>query len=306
MNRFNHWRDLAEVYLRAGDFDTGLAMFTRVLRADPSDIWTYNILLDKGLYIVAQHDPERLQEQLANQRRQAAEKLSAGGDRTDEVRAEVLTEFRTALSLSPGKPRHEDEPMPYLPPMDRLLALGVERDDAVYEKIMDQGLVLFDNDLHIRPADDPAHHAPAHAVALLRSLRERADLDELSLWLSRADGDWYTLLRSLRERADLDELSLWLSRADGDWYTLLLSEHCGKIGGYTLDDELEALAADMSYNVYVRESAVNALIERVTRQPALRRRVVEFLHMGESSNSYTCCSIALRPRRRARKYSSVS
>ncbi len=275
MNRFNHWRDLAEVYLRAGDFDTGLAMFTRVLRADPSDIWTYNILgfelsdaglhqlaieaLDKGLYIVAQHDPERLQEQLANQRRQAAEKLSAGGDRTDEVRAEVLTEFRTALSLSPGKPRHEDEPMPYLPPMDRLLALGVERDDAVYEKIMDQGLVLipelirmaFDNDLHIRPADDPAHHAPAHAVALLRSLRERADLDELSLWLSRADGDWYTLL---------------------------LSEHCGKIGGYTTD-ELEALAADMSYNVYVRESAVNALIERVTRQPALRGRVVEFLHM---------------------------
>lgn len=84
LNRMNNWRDLAEVYLAAGDhstssgrrLDTGLRMLTRILQADPRDIWTYSGLaftlpwaglyrsaievLDKALRLIERSDPEGL------------------------------------------------------------------------------------------------------------------------------------------------------------------------------------------------------------------------------------------------------
>ncbi len=283
LNQMNNWRDLAEVYLVAGGFDTGLRMFTRILRADPRDIWTYNGLgftlpwaglyqlaievLDKALRLIERSDPEGLKDQLTRQRSAVAEKQAREPDRIDEVDPVVLAEFRDALELA-GKRKAgrltmrqarfgEVEAPPYQSPTTQLLSLGPERDEAVYAEILDQGKVLipeliwmaFDPELHAKPATDPAHYAPDHAI---------------------------TLLRELREEAELSELAPWLDNADGDWYIELLSEHCGKVGGYTTN-RLEALAADTTYQLYVRTSAASALAERSKRVPAERGRIIELM-----------------------------
>jgi tetratricopeptide (TPR) repeat protein len=44
LNCTNHVRELAETYLEAGDLDTALALFTRLVQASPRDIWNYNAL----------------------------------------------------------------------------------------------------------------------------------------------------------------------------------------------------------------------------------------------------------------------
>jgi tetratricopeptide (TPR) repeat protein len=281
LNRVGNWRDLAEIYLAAGDLDTALAMFTRILQTDPGDIWTYNILgfelpdaglyhlaveaLDKGLQLIKRDDPERLRDQLTRQRREVMSEQARRKDRMDEVDPKVLAGFRGALALS-GKAtplsirqtRHDEaEALPYLPPIKQLLSLGAARDETVYTEILESGKVLvpeliriaFDPELHERPADDPAHHAPGHAIALLRALRKEAKLDQLAEWLDQADGDWYTEL---------------------------LTTRCGKIGGYTTS-QLEALAADTDYNVYVRVSAIGGLIERARQVPEQGEQIVEFM-----------------------------
>ncbi|MBC8449043.1 MAG: DUF1186 domain-containing protein [Chloroflexi bacterium] len=283
LNRVSTWRDLGAVYLAAGDLDTALAMFTRVLQTEPGDIWTYNILgfelpraglydlaveaLDEGLQIIKRSDPHKLRDQLTHQRQEVVDEQARSEDRMSEVDPNVLAGFRGALAL-PGtgmttrlhirQTRYvEVEPLPYLPPIKQLLSLGSAGDDAVYAEILEQGKVLvpelirmaFDPQLHQRPADDPAHHAPAHAIALLRALRKEAELDQLAQWLDQADGDWYTEL---------------------------LSTRCGKIGGYTTS-QLEALSADTDYSVYVRSGASGALVERANRVPEQRERIIEFM-----------------------------
>ena len=283
LNRMGNWRDLGAIYLEAGDLDTALAMFARVLQADPGDIWTYNILgfelpdaglyhlaveaLDKGLQLIKRNDPHKLRDQLTRQRREVVDEQARRKERASEVDPKVLAGFRGASAL-PGKgkttPLHirqtryvEVEPLPYLPPIKQLLSLGEAGDDAVHAEILKPGKALvpelirmaFDPQLHQRPADDPAHHAPGHAIALLRALREEAKLDQLAQWLDQADGDWYTEL---------------------------LSTHCGKIGGYTTS-QLEALSADTEYNVYVRSGASSALAERANRVPEQRERITEFM-----------------------------
>jgi tetratricopeptide (TPR) repeat protein len=283
LNRVGNWRDLAEIYLAAGDLDTALAMFTRILQTDPGDIWTYNILgfelpraglyhlaveaLDKGLQLIKRNDPERLRDQLMRQRREVVDEQARRKDRTDEVDPEVLAEFRGALAL-PGEgkvtppsirrtPYGEVRVRPYLPPIKHLLSLGAARDDAVYSEILEPGKALvpelirmaFDPQLHERPADDPTHHAPGHAIALLRALRKEAKLDQLAEWLDQADGDWYAEL---------------------------LTTRCGKIGGYTTS-QLEALAADTDYNVYARVSAIGGLTERARQSPGQGEQIVKFM-----------------------------
>lgn len=42
-------RDLAETYLGVGELDQGLAMFAALLRNDPADIWTYNVITLPGI-----------------------------------------------------------------------------------------------------------------------------------------------------------------------------------------------------------------------------------------------------------------
>ncbi|MDI6769105.1 MAG: DUF1186 domain-containing protein [Anaerolineales bacterium] len=273
LNRSSHVRELAETYLQAGDLDTGLALFTHLARANPGDIWNYNSLgcfalpwaglprlalevLDYALALVAKNDPERLKKQLTDQRRKIEEKLSSTPDRTGDVSPDVLAEFRAAL-LPPALPRRErstrhEYAAPYLPPITRLLDAGPAGDATLEAEILAQGKVLIPE--LIRLAFDeqlPADGAPAHAVRLLRQLRDA-------------------------QAAELGELSAWLDRANGDWRNELLTRRYAKIGGFTTS-ELEAIVADAQSDTFTRISALEGLAERVERLPALRERVVAFM-----------------------------
>lgn len=282
MNRFNRWRDLADTYLGTGDLQAGLAMYARILQADPSDIWTYNTLsmelrfaglaalevevLDRALTMVRRSDPEDLSAQLQRFHDEASQKLRDGADNLERIPVAILADFRSALALADGEPQKlagleregygEIISQPYLPPVERLLALGQAEDAALFAEIAERGKVLapelirmaFDPNLHEAAEDEPGRFAPAHAVALLRRLRASVALDELSLWLDRADGDWY--------------------------HELLVSSW-GKIGGYS-NAELQKSAANTDYSPDVRASAITALVERANRFPEQRDSVNAF------------------------------
>jgi len=260
-------RTLAETYLLAGEPDTGLALFARRLQAAPTDIWAYNVLgltlpdvglsrlavevLERGLQWVARHDQENLKDQLTRMRREVAE--AATDDRSGGVSPAVLAEFRAALALAlTAEPGAGDEPELYLPPVAQLLALGPERDESLYAAIRAQGKVLTPELIRLAFDTDPqANFGPAHAVTLLRELRDT-------------------------QAAELAELSTWLDQAQSEGWQDLLTEHCGKIGGYTTS-ELEAIASDTGYGTFIRVAVSNALVERAQRQPAQREAVVAFM-----------------------------
>jgi tetratricopeptide (TPR) repeat protein len=107
-------RDLAETYLWVDELDQGLAMFTGLLRNDPADIWTYNVialifdrfgLADLGIeatrrgleLIEFTGDPERLHDQFVD----SLEDLQQSGKRgrESEIDSNVLADFRAALAL---------------------------------------------------------------------------------------------------------------------------------------------------------------------------------------------------------------
>ncbi|MDY7079750.1 MAG: DUF1186 domain-containing protein [Chloroflexota bacterium] len=272
LNRAGSCRDLAETYLAAGDLNTGLALFTRLAQASPTDVWNHNALgfalpraglprlalevLDYALALIARNDPEQLKGQLTAQRRRTAETSASTPDRTDDLSPAVLAEFRAALlppqPARPARSARREEAAPYLPPIAQLLTASPAGDAALEAEIQAQGKALvpelvrlaFDREL-------PADGAPARAVALLRALRDA-------------------------QAAELSELSAWLDRATGDWRTELLTRHCGKVGGYTTP-ELEAIAADAQYSVYSRTSATGSLVERAGQLPAQRERIVAFM-----------------------------
>jgi tetratricopeptide (TPR) repeat protein len=203
--------------------------------------------------LVARHDEENLKDQLTQLRREAAEATTA--DRSGEVSPIVLAEFRAALALAlTAEPRADDEPESYLPPVAQLLALGPERDVSLYAAIGAQGKVLIPELIRLAFDTDPqTNFAPTHAVALLRELRDV-------------------------HAAELGELSAWLDRAQSEGWQDLLTEHCGKIGGYTTS-ELEAIVSDTGYGAYIRIAASNALVERAQQQPAQRDAVVAFMQI---------------------------
>lgn len=262
--RANHIRDIAETYLDAGDFDTGLTLMTRRLQTAPGDIWTYNSLgitlprvglnglaleaLDRALALTAQEDPENIRDQLEDLHQSTLDKADDSESHVGEIDPAILASFRAALQLPVPEQKEEDAPEPYLPPVDRLIELGSEPNESRYAEILVQGKALAP-DL-IRMAFDESlweTAVPVHAVALLRRLQ--ADMPELT------------------------SLTPWLERADGDWPAELLTERMGKVGGYTTP-ELEAFAADTSYYLYVRSTAAEALIERVKKFPDQRERVI--------------------------------
>jgi tetratricopeptide (TPR) repeat protein len=272
LNRANYVRELAENYLRAGDLDTGLTLFTRLVQASPGDIWNYNSLgfelpqaglpglalevLDHVLAIIAKNDPEHLNKQLTDQRGEVVRMLAVTPGQSGEISPEILSDFRSAL-FPPVPPkqrksnRHE-EALPYLPPITRLLTVGPAGDAALDSEILAQSKVVIP-DL-IRMAFDeelPAHGAPTHAVRLLRQIRDE-------------------------KAAELGELSAWLDRASGNWRDELLTQHFAKIGGYTTS-ELEAIVQDVQANISTRINALEGLSERVERLPAIRQHFVAFI-----------------------------
>jgi tetratricopeptide (TPR) repeat protein len=262
-NRANLYRDIGEIYMQAGQLDIGLAILTRCLEADPADTWNYNSLaftlldvewaelalevLDRALELVAKDDPEKLQGQLSELQEEASEQVIREEGRQAEVTPAVLARLRAAMQLSSDHPEDQDV---YLPPVDGLIILEEGDAEAMYETVMAQGEILapelirlaFDEKLRDMPAS-------GHAVTILRRL-------------------------SAERAVELGELASWLERAEGDWPRELLTEQAGKIGGYRTG-ELEAIAADTTYDLYVRSAIANALVERAQKCPEQRERIVE-------------------------------
>ena len=273
MNRANHVRDLAETYLRAGDLDTGLALFTRLAQASPGDIWNYNALgfalpraglpglamevLDRALILTSKNDPEQLKKQLAKQRGEVETELKNTPDRTGEVRADILADFRAAL-LTPVLPKKrktsydDEDAAPYLPPITQLLSQAAADDEMLEAEILADGKVLIPELIRLAYDEEfPVEGAPARAVGILRKLCDA-------------------------KAAELGELSTWLDQASGDWRNELLAEHFGKIGGCSTA-ELETILADVKAEISIRINASEALEERVNRLPDLRERYIAFI-----------------------------
>jgi len=118
----SYYRDLAELYLRFGDFNTALRLATRLWEMDPSDIWISNAIafpLDEF-------------GQLESGLQEAKENAAQGTDRTDEVDPDVLNNFRAALQLKPSASDGFDG---YLPPVSQLIDLADQDPQAIYAEI---------------------------------------------------------------------------------------------------------------------------------------------------------------------------
>jgi tetratricopeptide (TPR) repeat protein len=106
--------DLAETHLWLDDLDRGLAILTALLRNDPSDIWTYNVMAltfdrfgladlgmdvtQRGLKLIeATDDLEGLHDQFT----ESLDRLRESAQRGREVKVSpsVLADFRAALAL---------------------------------------------------------------------------------------------------------------------------------------------------------------------------------------------------------------
>jgi len=267
LNRANLRRDLADIYLQAGNFDVGLALYTQLISGDPGDIWLYNGLglelpdvdlnslaleaLDKGLELVAQKDPHQLKTQPLRLREDAVNLTQSTPDRVAEIRPEVLLNLRAALRLPAKIQEGDDSFTPYPPAVNRLAELGADHQEAVYAETLALGRPLIP--ALIQLAYDPEEETGAfHAVAVLRALLT-AYPEELAL------------------------LAPWLEQAEGDWQNELLSSTMGKVGGFSTGD-LRRIAADTHENQDIRISAVTALKELTQHLPALRPATISFFH----------------------------
>jgi tetratricopeptide (TPR) repeat protein len=113
-NAANLLQGLAETYLGIGDLDSGLRILTAMVRNDPADIWTYNLMAltfdrfglteigaeatRRGLELLeARGDPERLRGQLEECLDRIARSERCG--READVSPAVLADLRAALNL---------------------------------------------------------------------------------------------------------------------------------------------------------------------------------------------------------------
>jgi tetratricopeptide (TPR) repeat protein len=113
--------DLAETHLWLGELDQGLEILTALLRNDPANIWTYNLmaitfdhfgLVDVGMeatrrgldVLEATGDPEGLRDQL--HRSLDDLRQSENRDREANVAPSLLADFRAALALDLGAGLH--------------------------------------------------------------------------------------------------------------------------------------------------------------------------------------------------------
>lgn len=270
----HHQQELAETYLRAGDLNTGLAIFARLLRRDPTNVWTPNILalglqslnlpgliveiMTRGqeiLPLASDDEQSDLEEQFRDFLEKARSEAKAGPDSLDAIEPDVLAELRAALQIDPTLPVDRKS---YPALLDRLTqddipAVGGPDPElaALYESILGQAKLLADE--LIRMAFDEnlsGTPAPDHAVELLRRINDEGT-------------------------AALAELNEWLRRADPGWQDLLL-ERFGVFWPYTTD-ELMRWCEDLSVAEGIRWNAANGLVERANDFPEERGRIVEFM-----------------------------
>ena len=265
------WRDLADDYLWASDFNSGVGIYTRIIKRFPGDIWNYNNLglvlgemglnelavavLERALARVAKGDPEQLRKQIKDGLQAAQANLAEGKDRSVEVDPETAAALRAALALPDGEEDPDQvEELAHLAPLDRLLTLDRQGDPALDAEILRQGRVLVPELIHLGMDFDLLDESlgPWHAARLLNVLRAgpAPELENLANWLDRTAAE--------------------------DWQPWISAGSFGKIGGFTFA-ELEAIVRDPLYGDVTRETVLTELVERVEQQPELRPRVVDLL-----------------------------
>lgn len=270
LNLLDSWRDLAKAYLLAGEINSGLGIFTRLITRHPGDIWNYNTLgltlphigqnrlaietIDRGLVLIAGEDPENLRKQFQELHQQAQTNLANGKDQTEQVAPVTLRSFRDALSLPGDLSPDEEEVLAHLRPLDRLISLDRQGDRSLDAEILEQGRVLIPELIHL--AMDTAlmerSLGPWHAARLLNELRSGAapELEVLSNWLDRTPAE--------------------------DWQPWLGAKRFGKIGGYTFQ-ELADFARNPENGDIRRQAAITELTERVAQQPSTRTKTITLL-----------------------------
>lgn len=122
MNAASFLRELAETYVWLGELDQGLVIFTALLRNDPADIWTYNVIaltfdrsgpVELGIEVIRRGlallevtgDPEKLHDQLVETLEEMRQSEKRG--REAEVDPTVLADFRAALALDFDAGQHK-------------------------------------------------------------------------------------------------------------------------------------------------------------------------------------------------------
>ncbi|MEM7533620.1 MAG: hypothetical protein AAF639_15660 [Chloroflexota bacterium] len=273
-------RELAETYWLSGDIATALGITTRSLLRDPHDMWGINMLalhrkgsgvaslivemMQRGLEVVQHNDkmeplqaqfPEFLEDALAEVE---AENKHPERIKVNEIPVEILQAFRAALQLNEGHPDGADA---YLAPLDQLITATDEEYRQLTKEIVTPETSLgrtmgrvYAPELIRMACDDKLVDGPAvtRALDLLRQLVDHNIIEAG------------------------DDIATWLAKADGNWKQTLYSPHIGKVGGFT-NDELEAIAGDIRYCVYVRHDAANALMARMTKGFVSSERVEKML-----------------------------
>jgi tetratricopeptide (TPR) repeat protein len=259
-----YWRNsLAEIYIYAHEFNTGLTIFAQNLHARPDKLDTYNIaayiladiglsdltleLLERAFAVAAIVEDEEYNSQWEDLRTETESEAQKEENVLSEVDADVLSSFRAALTLPIPTDLDEDAPLPLLPPIDQL-ATADSLTPTLTNEVLAQSKVLVPELIRLA-FSDPDTPGPTLAITLLRQLRDE-------------------------DTAVFAELSPWLDRADNNWQDNL-SQSIGKIGGFTTA-ELKDIAADPTYDTFVRTSATEALRERRDQNSELHDEIVLF------------------------------
>jgi tetratricopeptide (TPR) repeat protein len=257
----NYQRLLAEIYLRQGDVDTGLQLITRLLQSNPADLWTYDALahtlpsiglsklaltaLERALELTAENDPEQLADQLQKAYDEISETGATAVSPPPAIHPHILAQFHHALTLPP-----EDDPPFYHSPVADLLAKGETLDPNLQSALETQGSLLVPE------------------LILLA-------FDE-EYWETAVNRHVTSLLRHIHAtQPALDAIDRWLAQTTDENWTQLLSEHIGKIGGFTTV-ELQTIAADTGLEPFIRQTAALELGERLPETGVQRDNNIAF------------------------------
>ncbi len=257
-----YWRNnLAEVHLYADELSAGLMLFAQNIHFQPQNLDTYNIaayilshiglndltieLLDRAFVVADAVEDEGYNAQWEDLLAKVKQADEPEADRLSEVDTAVLDNFRAALTLSLPADFDEDTPQSFWPPIDQV-ATADSLTATLIDEILAQQKVLVPELLRL--AFSQSHHSgSAHAITLLRQMRDE-------------------------ETAVFSELSPWLDKADGNWQDTL-TDSIGKIGGFTTA-EIKTIAADTTYDTFLRTGATETLRNQLEQNPELRGDVV--------------------------------
>jgi hypothetical protein len=264
------WRMLGEAYLRSGELETGLILFTRLISRNPGDIWNYNTLvlsllsahmgklaidvIDRVLMLFEKFDPDNLKKQFLDLRSNAQEELSKEPGQDLSINPEILKNFRAALALPAGESSdlEEEKELGHLYPIASLVNSGEAVDPALEAELRKYGRGLIPELIHLATDKDLVtleDYGPRHAARLLDEMREGSALE-------------------------LEMIASWLERTrKKDWLAWISVDKIGKYYRYSYE-ELEAIARDSRYEVVVRNHAVEDLTDSLEKNPEIRPRLI--------------------------------